>query len=161
MVMLRGVFGADPVAGETPEERVENALAELGSEFLAEECNWYATLVVSRATDVPDEDIPTGFAFPESGFAIADEAPAWAKQPLDLLTTIASTIVDANVFSRLVLDDRVHLFALGKRSAGVPTISGSAQGRVTRGEEALAQLSSQLEILQHFSTRVERIRASG
>lgn len=152
-VMLRGLFGGDPVKGDTPDERIETALQEASGEPLFEACNWYLTLVVTREIDVPDDQLPTGFAFPESGFPLAREEQERARQPLDLLTTLAASVVDAGVFSRLVLDDRVLLFAEGKRAAGVPEFTGSAIGNVTRGDESVAELTQRLQALRQVDPK--------
>lgn len=152
-VMLNGVFGGANADG-TPDDRFEAALRELGGEPAFTEFNWYATLTVTSEVEVSDDLIePVGFVFPRNAFDLADEAQASARDSLDALTAIASSVSDPQVFSHLVLEDRVLLFAPGKRATGVPVLSGSAKGSVTRGAESLAKLERRLVLLQGIDAR--------
>lgn len=151
-VML-GVLGAE-YDGMTPDEKFAAAAEEFGPDPPYAEFNWYSTLVVSRELDVPETDMNlSSFAFVDDAFAVADEARAHAKDALDVLTTIASTVVDPRAFDELVLDDRVHLFAPGKHPAGVPIMTVSAAGAATRGTESVERLERRLRAFSSVDTR--------
>lgn len=143
--MLEGVFGG-VFDGMTPDEKFAAGLERVADEPLFGDSNWYTTIVVSTA--VADARLKEAkFVFPEDAFEVADEARARAKDVLDVVTTIATTVVDPRLFDRLVLDDRVLLFAEGKHPAGVPVLSGSAIESVTRGGESLTRLETRLALL--------------
>jgi hypothetical protein len=109
------MLGACGGGGETLtlQERVDRASAERrGSEL--EERNWYVTLALSRVIDVPaDEVADVDFAFLTEPFRVADDFTAYATPHLDVVATIASTIIDPRAFGEVVLKDRVLLFAVG------------------------------------------------
>lgn len=128
-------------------------LASWGDALPFEDLNWYCTILVSRDVDVPDLD-ETQFVFPRNAFDLADEAGKHAKRPLDLLTTVAASVVDQRVFSDLVLDNRVLLFATGRRAAGVPVLTaGAIEAQVTRGDESLQKLATRVALLERLQPR--------
>src|SRR5207245_159527 len=85
--------------------------------------------------------------FPRNAFDLAEQAVADARQGLDILATIAASLVEPRVFSNLVLDDRVLLFAEGKRAAGVPVLSaGGVDLLIRAGRETLTRLTARLSL---------------
>jgi hypothetical protein len=151
--MLDAAFGGVG-QGLTPQERLDQTLEEMGDEPVFAEHAWYVTFVLRRPVEVPDTEVAeTDALFVESAFKIADQASEYAKPHLDLASTLVSTIVDSRALSTLVLDDRVLLFAEGKRPSGVPLFSGSGAVSVVRGGDSLARLGDRLSVLAGIDLR--------
>lgn len=122
VVMLRALTGQ--LAADSPDEALNSVFAELSEESLFGNFSWYTSLVISRDLELADDQVaPTSFVIPVDLNQIAAEQISLAKPALDVLTTVAATIVDHQIFDRIVLDDRVLLFADGKRPSGVPVLS--------------------------------------
>jgi hypothetical protein len=151
-VMLGGLFGGE-YAGLGPNEKLDAALAEMGDVPLFEELNWYATLALEKELDVADDEFKDDLdvVFPLNAFQLAKEAVAKAKDGLDILVSVAASVVDPRVFSNVVLEDRVLLFAHGKRATGVPVLTAGGSGLVIRaGEETLQNLATRLDLFGGF-----------
>ena len=147
-MMLANVFGGS-APPTTPSERFEAALREVENEPLFTEFNWYVTITVTKELETKDDSTEDlDFALTRDAFDLADQARAYASEPLDTLTAVAASVSDPQAFSHLVLDDRVLLFVPGKRAAGVPVLTSSAKASVTRGDESLSQLARRISVLQ-------------
>lgn len=147
--MLRGLFGAADAPAGAPAQRVAAAYDEIDPAQLFGDFDWYVTLAVSRTRDVASGSLgPGDFAFTRDAFELESEALHVGKQALDLLCAVASAIVDPRLFSTLVRDDRVLLYAEGRRPAGVPVLTpGGFDPRVIAGDESLSRLRQRLSVL--------------
>jgi hypothetical protein len=155
-MMLWQFTGAD--AEGSPDERFKKALALITEEITFEEFNWYVTFSASKTFELDDDVLPNGFAFPKADYVRGAELRQWAADALDVLTALASTILDERVFEEVVLEDRVLLFADGKHPAGFPHFTTSADLTVQRGDESIKALSGQLTALAEVDIR-QSVRA--
>ena len=128
-------------------EEVERILAEYGDDPLVAEHSSYVTLRHQREIEVNDEEVADwDILFLSSHFDIDEEARSYARPCLDLVATIIST-VEPRAFANLVLDDRVLLFAEGKRPSGITVSKVSAELSVIRGGQSVAELTQRLSLL--------------
>lgn len=146
--MLRMTFGGED-AGRLPRDVIDDAYADIEPGELFGNHNWYLSLVLEREMDLDEPEPPFDFAFTSSFAELEHEAPGYAAPTLDKLVAIFSTIVDPGVFEHLVLDDRILLFADGKRPAGVPSMRFSAGSlSVKRGGNALEHLGERIRAIR-------------
>lgn len=146
--MLRAIVGqtGEPVG----QDLVDDAFAETDAEEVIGNHNWYATFLVERECELEEDDppYPVDFVMTSNLFDL-DSAAEEAVPALDTIVALVSTVVDPGVFSNLVLDDHVLLFAPGKRPSGVPRVDFSAGSvSVQRGGDALEHLGARLAGLQ-------------
>jgi hypothetical protein len=146
--MLSALFGGDGESSSGP-ERVEQAFEEITEAELFGDYNWYTTLVLERTLNLTRRlGAEVDFFLPDESWDLEREAPEYAAPALDVVTSIVSTIVDPGVFASLVLDDRIHLFAEGRRPSGIPVFGGGASASVVRGGAASELLGQRIELLR-------------
>ena len=129
-VML-GVLGSE-VAGLTPQQKLDSAYAEIDPDELFGSHNWYTTLAYERTVDLVVSD-SLDCVFPEDIFNVAEDAQREARAGLDVIGALVASVVDIRLFDTVVLQDRVHFLAEGKRPSGAPVLTGSAETSVIRG----------------------------
>jgi hypothetical protein len=148
--MIGALIGAG--SADSPRERFEDALREIGQDAIFEEHAWYVTLSLRKVIQIPDERLgDLGIVFPENAFVLSDELTSYAKPFLDTAGTLVASVIDSRLLSTLVLDDRVFFVAPGQKPGGVPVFSGSATASATRGADSVAKLTQRLGILRAFA----------
>ena len=150
-VMLDGVLGGR-WSDLSPQERIDAAMAE-DETVPFQDHNWYVGIALQRSLEVEEFESMIDLVFPPDAMALGDTMAEELHDDMDLLAAVASAFVDESLFRELVLDDRVYLFAEGRRPAGVPVFSGSAEGQLTRTGEALEQLDRDIEALGKLDVR--------
>jgi hypothetical protein len=137
-----------------PRERLEQAYNETSVTDLTSDYNWYTTVVLERTLDVTERSgIDLGVLFLDEHWELERTSVEYAAPVLDVVTSILSTIVDPGVFDALVISDRVHLFADGKRPSGIPVMTGSGTANLIRGGEAATeQLGQRIRLLSQLNT---------
>jgi len=145
--MLEALVGGERNPPTGP-ERVRQSFEEITEAALLGDYNWYTTLVLERTLSLTERPgVELDFFLPEKFWELEREAPV-AAPALDVVTSIVSTIVDPGIFDNLVLDDRIHLFAEGKRPSGIPVFGGGGSATVTRGGSAPEMLGRRIDLLK-------------
>lgn len=155
-VILRAMFGGETFADIQDAVTQESSRPEY--QLDTEKFNWYITFVLKRAREITDGAQALG----QELDSILNEFKTYSREQFDLITSLLPVVVERDLFTNLLIQDRVFFTLPGREIAYLPESKMSASGMVIRPEDAFDGESVQrflMMIADHSSGQHQWLRS--
>jgi hypothetical protein len=137
---LESLFGLAPDPQASLDERVDALLVDPDHAIKTSSFNWFVTIIIQRTTAVANDALLDHRYFwldPEEAGRLEEEFGSRAFPEIDLLAVYVSTVVDLQMFERVIVDDVVYFSSPGRETFGLSRGSSSAELSVDHPMESL------------------------